>query len=107
MNWVTDNTWPDAENGKYGYQIWAGALDSLRFVPRTMSNRHHMGTLMKWLVDTGKVGLKYVKPLIEIGGRHAAERFLGKPLADDGIKLLKDAYRVGDAITERLKGGGM
>lgn len=106
-NWTTDNDFPDADYAEYGYTVWSAALGSIRFVPRTMSNAFHIGSLMKWLIDKGKVGLKYAGPLLKIGGRAVAEHFLGKEITNDGIKLLNDAYKVGDAITGRLKGGGM
>jgi len=82
LNWLTDNKWPDADWGRYGYQVWASALDNLRFVPKTMSNSHHMGTLMRWLVDKGKMAKRLLGPLFIEGGKRMAEEFLGSILRE-------------------------
>lgn len=77
-----------------------------------MSNKYHLGSLTKWLVDNARLAKKYVGPLLasrttqEIA-RRTAQHFLGKDLTADGIKLLQQSYNVGDAIVSRLKGGGM
>lgn len=104
---MTDNKWPDADFPPYSYTIWMTALDQLRFAPRVMSNRWHMGSLMRYLVDKGKVAMRYVGPLLKHGGPIVARHFLGGQITDDGIKLLKDAYKIGDAIGGQLKQGGM
>lgn len=83
------------------------ALDQLRFAPRVMSNRWHMGSLARYLIDKGKLGMRYAAPLLKHGGIAVARHFLGGQITDDGIKLLKDAYNIGDAIGGQLKGGGM
>lgn len=106
LNWMTDNDWTDCCKAPYAFNIWQTALDRLRFAPRTMSNHYHIGTLMKWLVDKGRVAKKYVGPLFRAAGpiaRKVAEHFIGKPLTDEGVKLLKDAYQIGDAIATKLQ----
>lgn len=108
MNWTTDNKWPTAEVSPYGYQIWASALDNLRFAPKVMSNKYHMPELLSFLVNSGKnFARKYVPAMLYHGGRAAASRFLGEELTDRGIGALKQAYGIGNEIVSRLKGGGM
>lgn len=108
MNWTTDNKWPDADLAPYGYQVWATALDNLRFVPKTMSNKYHMPELLSYLVNTGKhFARKYVPAMLYHGGKAAAKAFLGQDLTDRGIAALKETYGIGNEIVSRLKGGGM
>lgn len=110
FNWTTDNKWPDAQLAPYSYTVWASALDNLRFVPKTMSNKYHMAELLGWLNKNGRPFVKkYVAPMLYHGGREAAKRFLGvnDSEVDRGVGLLKQAYNLGDEIVSRLKGGGM
>lgn len=107
FNWLTDNKWPDADYSRLKYNVWMNALDHLRQCPRVMSNKHHMGTLLRWLVDKGRLAKRFVGPVLKVGGPILARHFLGGEVTDQGVKLLQDAYQVGNSIARQLKGGGM
>lgn len=107
-NWETDNSWQlmQATLSTWDHEICANALDHLRFVPLKMSNKHHTGTFWRWLVNEGRLMARHVAPILRAAGpgvRRVAEHFLGKELTSDGVKLLRDGYKVGDAIIGRLQ----
>lgn len=107
-DWTVDNSWPSATFPDIHYSVWMDALEHLRWVPRAMSNKWHIATLMGELFRQGKiVARKYAGPLIRVAGRAVAEHLAGQsPLMDSGIKLLKDAYGIGNEIASTLQGGG-
>lgn len=104
---TVDNTWPDMWHPNVSYETWMKALEHMRVVPRAMSNKWHIATLMKELFNRGKIAArKYAGPLIRVAGRAVAEHLAGQsPLANDGIELLRRAYNIGDAISATLKNG--
>jgi hypothetical protein len=108
FDWITDNSWPTATYPDVHYSVWMDALEHLRWVPRAMSNKWHISTLMGELFRQGKIAArKYAGPLIRVAGRAVAEHLAGQsPLMASGIKLLQDAYGIGNEITSTLQGGG-
>jgi hypothetical protein len=104
---TTDNKWVDQWYPNVSYETWMHALEVMRGVPRVMSNRWHIKELMGALFKRGTLSArKYAGPLIRVAGRAAAEYLANQsPLAADGIKLLREAYGVGDAITKTLQNG--
>ena len=78
----------------------------MRGIPRCMSNKWHTPTLMGWLARARKLATKYVVPLLKIGGRAAAEAIANEsPLAATGVRLLKEAYGVGDEVMKTYVNG--
>lgn len=72
-----------------------------------MSNKWHIKELVSALFKRGTLAArKYAGPLIRVAGRAAAEYLANQsPLAADGIKLLQQAYNIGDHITHTLVNG--
>lgn len=91
---------------RISFETWMHALEVMRGIPRCMSNKWHTSTLMGFLARAGKLAKRYVVPLIKIGGRAAAEAIANEsPLAATGLRLLKDAYGIGDEVMKTYANG--
>jgi len=108
LEWTTDNKWPTADFVDVNEATWVDGLQHLRFVPRGMSNKYHGPTIFASLFRQAKLAAKkYLMPAIRVGGRAIAEHLAGQsPLMSSGVKLLADAYGIGNEITSKLNGGG-
>lgn len=110
MNWQTDNKWPDSNVPPFGFPIWMRAGDIVRTVPRVMENHKHWGIMARALMNNGGLAIKHAAAIFRIIGkdkvREVAEHFLGGPMTPEGVKLLNNAYNIGNEITARLAGGG-
>jgi hypothetical protein len=106
---TVDNDWVDQWYPNVSFETWMHALELMRGVPRCMSNKWHIKELVSELFKRGKlVAKRYAGPLIKVAGRAAAEYLAGQsPLAADGIKLLQQAYNVGNEITGTLVNGSI
>lgn len=104
---VTDNIDVTMYYPDVSFETWMHGLEATRNIPRVMSNKYHIKELMKSLFNKGLLAArKYAGPLIRVAGRSAAEYLAGQsPLAADGVRLLQQAYGVGDAIAGRLVNG--
>lgn len=86
------------------------AGDIVRTVPRVMENHKHWGIMARALMNAGTLGLRHAAAIFRVIGkdkiREVAEHFNGAPLTPDGVKMLDQAYNLGNEITSRLLGGG-